>query len=87
MPYHFDAVPLEFRIKILQLEAKEFGDQAYHLDSEITDSTFRWIPNMGKFQKRRLHFLHLVALHMQLDTLLHMVRRDKKFNHYQLFLV
>lgn len=38
-----------------------------------------------KIHKRRLHFIHSVALHCQLETLHHMVICDKKFYHHQWF--
>lgn len=56
LPFYF--VPLEVRNEILHLEAKEFSSQIYFFDTEISDNTFRWTLDPGKFRKRRLHFLH-----------------------------
>lgn len=86
MAYHFDFVPLEVRNDILHLETKEFGDHKYFFDSKISGSTFKWTLNPRKFHKRRLHFLHSVAFHCQLETFLHMVIHDKQVDNYQSFI-
>lgn len=73
----FDAVTLEVRKEILHLEAREFGDIKYHSDSEIGGNALKWIPNPGKFKKKRPHFLHSKTLHRQMETLLNLGIQDK----------
>jgi len=60
---YFDSVPLEVWREIIQLESKEFGDQSHFFDSEVGVEGLKWIPNPGKFRKRRLHFILSLAEH------------------------
>jgi len=73
MANFISSAPLEVRKEILHLEAKEFGDHKYHSDLEIGGSSLKWVPDPWKFRKRRLHFLHAIKLHCQMEMLLNMV--------------
>ena len=52
---------------------------------DIGGSSLKWISNSGKFRRLRIHFLHSITHHHQMETLLSMVIRDKKFDNYKLF--
>jgi len=45
----------------------------------------KWIPDPGKFKRRTLHFVHSIVVHQQLDTLFHLVLRDKQEDNYNFF--
>jgi len=74
----YDSTPMEVRKEILTLEAKEFGDHMYDSDSKYSSSGLKWFHDLGKLRKRRLHFLHSITMHCQMETLLSMLIRDKK---------
>lgn len=82
----FDAVPFEVRKEIHTLELREFGDIMYHSDSKVCVGKTKWLLDPGKWRKQRLHFLHLIYTHIQMDTLLHIVLRDKQMDNYKLFI-
>lgn len=85
MKNFFKASPLEVRKEILNLETMEFQDRKYFYDSEIGGRSIKWVSNLGKFWRRRNHFLHSITHHHQTKMLLSMVIRDKKVDNYKLF--
>lgn len=72
----FNVIPLEVRKEILLLELESI-EHTYHSDSNIVgeDTTRVHVP--GRFRKLRLHILNFLALHQQMDTLLHLIFKDK----------
>jgi len=83
----FNLVPMEIRKEIWYLESREFGDKPYFSDSEVGVQHIKWIPNLGKLKRRKLHFLHSIVVHQQLDTLFHLVLWDKKVVNYKFFFI
>lgn len=73
---HFNVIPLEVRKEILLLELESI-EHPYHSDSNIADEDITRVPIPGRFRKLRFHFLSFLALHQQMDTLLHLIFRDK----------
>jgi len=71
--------------EIFHLESKECGDCSYFSDSKVEEDGLKWISDLGEFIKQRLHFLHSLAVHQQMDTFFPMVLRDKKVDNYKLF--
>lgn len=69
-------IPLEVRKEILLLELESI-EHPYHLDSNTADEDITRVPIPGRFRKLRFHFLSFLALHQQMDTLLHLIFRDK----------
>jgi len=69
-------IPLEVRKEILLLELESI-EHTYHSDSNIVREDINRVPVPGRFRKLRLHFLNFLALHQQMDTLLHLIFRNK----------
>jgi len=67
------------------MEAKEFGNHTHFSNSEVGVEGLKWIPDPGKFRKRKLHFLHYLLVHQHMDTIFHMVLRDKKIDNCKVF--
>lgn len=57
----------------------------YFSDSEVGIEDLKWIPDPRKFRKRRLYFLHSLAIHQQMDILFRLILHDKQVDSYQLF--
>lgn len=73
MVNYFDSILPEARKEILFLESKEFGERSYIFYSEVVGDCLQWIPDLGKFKKRQIHFPHSITSHPQMETLFCMV--------------
>jgi len=71
----FNVIPLEVKKEILLLELESI-EHPYHSDSNIVGEDITKVPVLGRFRKLRLHFLNFLALHQQMDTLLHLIFKD-----------
>lgn len=71
---------------MLQLEAKEFGDQVYFSYSDTGGNSLKQTLDQGNFHRRRIHFLHSIIHHRQMETIMSMLIRDHQLDNYKLFL-
>lgn len=81
----FDSIPLEVWKEILFLGNKEVGDCHFYSDSELVGEDAKWLQNLGRLRKRRLHFMSSLALNQQ-TTFLPLLFKDKHDENYNLFL-
>lgn len=84
-PHCLSIVPLEVPKETLVLENKEAGDSPYCSDFELVGEDVKWLPNLGIFQKMRLHFMSSLDLNHQLTTFLHILFKEKHVENYNVF--